>query len=478
MFTSIKAKIILFYMAVLFVILSVLGVFLYFSLSKIIYNSIDSSLLSKAKALTTLISRDEEDKTEFRFSDEIMWEYSSPRPRSFFQIRRLGGFTLEKSESLKDSELPYSGKETRTDFKTITVRGHLSRLVNFYVHAELRNSVKGGGQDIIIQCAEDIGDQLELLEDFGTVLLGAVLSVLLVSALGGFIIAKKALNPVQDISRAIDRISEQDLSKRISIQGVPHELVVLATSFNRTFERLEKAFNRQDQFAADASHELRTPLSVILSQSEIALRKERTAEEYKGSLNAIMNAARTMSATVRKLLTLTRLRADKVELKFESIEINELISESATLLSPLAEQKGIHIETSQISEQSIVRGDRAALLELFTNLLDNAIKYNVPQGKVHVCIREEKEFIVCEIKDTGIGIPSDALDKVFDRFYRVDHSRSKEIDGSGLGLSICREIARLHGGKIDIKSIEGEGTILSVYLKGTDRQQPDGLINA
>jgi heavy metal sensor kinase len=465
MLASIKAKIIIFYMAVLFVILSALGVFLYFSLAKIVYNSIDSSLLSKARALTTLITRDEEDKAEFKRSDDIVWEYSASRQKSFFQIRRPDGFTLEKSESLKDTELPYSGKETQTEFKTITVRGHLSRLVNYYVHDELRDRGKGRGRDIVVQCAADMGDQLELLEDFGTVLLGAILSIMLVSALGGFIIAKKALSPVRDISRDIDRISEQDLSKRISVQGVPHELIILATSFNRTFERLEKAFNRQDQFAADASHELRTPLSVILSQSEIALRKERTGEEYKKSLSAVMKAAQAMSATVRKLLTLTRLRADTVELKFELIDINELLRESAKLMSPLAEQKGIRIDTSPISGSMTTRGDRSALLDLFTNLLDNAIKYNVAQGKVSVGTREEKGFIVCEIKDTGIGIPADDLDKVFERFYRVNQSRSKEIVGSGLGLSICREIAKLHGGRITIASQLGSGTNVSVYLK-------------
>ena len=177
-----------------------------------------------------------------------------------------------------------------------------------------------------------------------------------------------------------------------------------------------------------------------------------------------MQAAHTMSSTVLKLLTLTRFSADQIELKLEPINIKELINSVATLLSPLAEQKKISIETSPIPASLMAKGDPETLLELFTNVLDNAIKYNVDQGRVHVSARKEIDYIVCEIRDTGIGIPSDALHKVFDRFYRGDRSRSKKIDGSGLGLSICREIAKLHGGKIEIVSKEGEGTVVSVYL--------------
>lgn len=464
MLSSIKAKIIIFYMAVLFVILSVLGVFLYFSLSKIVYDAVDSGLLSRAKALTTLVSSDN-NKTEFEFSDEIMWEYNSPKSKIFFQIRRLDGFTLEKSASLKDSELPFFGKEARTYFKTILLKGIPTRLVNFHPPVEIENALKDRGNGLVIQCAEDIEHQTNLLKRYRLVLSISILSIMLISASGGFIISRKALAPVKDISETIDKISESNLSERINVENVPKELQILASSFNRTFDRLEITFNRQRQFVADASHELRTPLSVIMSQSEIALRKERSLEEYKNTLTSVMEAAKMMSATVRKLLTLTRLSTDTVGLKLETINLSEIIHKSVKLLSSLAEQTGNNIDIALGTEPLLIYGDRAALLELFTNLLDNAIKYNVPQGKISLSARKENGFIVCEIKDTGIGIPEEDLDKVFDRFYRVDKSRSKESGGSGLGLSISQEIVKLHGGKINIKSKLGSGTNVSVYLK-------------
>ena len=469
MLSSIKTRIITFYMVVLFIVLSLLGAFLYLSLDKIVYNSIDSGLLSRAKALATLVNDNE---TEFSFSDEVMWEYNSPKASVFFQIRRFDGTTTEKSESLRGSDLPFQTGEKQLNFETILLNGVPARMVNFYIPYNGEKGVKGQGKvmkskrrGLVIQCAEKIEEQVELLKNYRIVLSLSILAVMIISASGGFLIAKKALTPISEISGTIDRISESNLSERVTMEDIPDELKPLASSFNRTFESLERSFNRQKQFTADASHELRTPLSVILSQSEVMLRKERTAKEYKNALKAVGEAAGMMSQIVQKLLTINRLGTDKVELKIEDIDPGEIISESVKLLSPLADQRGVSIDVS-IPDRFVVRGDRAALLELFVNIIDNAIKYNVPQGRIDISVKEETGFIISEIKDTGIGIPESDLGRVLDRFYRIDKSRSRDLWGVGLGLSICKEIIKLHEGRIEIKSKVGEGTTVSVYLKG------------
>ncbi|MCL4476805.1 MAG: ATP-binding protein [Nitrospirae bacterium] len=471
MLSSIKARVIAFYMVVLFLTLSALGVFLYFSLHKIVYNSIDSGLLSRAKALATLVTEND-NETEFKFSDDVMWEYNSPKSKSFFQIRRFDGTTLEKSASLRDSELPFQAGKDQTSFKTIFLNGEPTRLINFYVpednrhgNKEKTSAVKNKGHGLVIQCAEDIEDRIDLIQSYSIVLSLSIVFIMIISASGSFLIAKKALTPIKEISETIDRISESNLSERVTEKSIPSELKGLAASFNRTFDSLENAFNRQKQFAADASHELRTPLSVIISQGEIALRKERNAGDYKDALTAIVEAARMMSEIVQKLLTIARLGTDKFELKMEDINIGDIVHESVKLLRPLAEQRDIAINISA-AETFTFHGDHAALLELFTNLIDNAIKYNIPQGKIDISIRKERDFIETEIRDTGIGISEGDLDRVFDRFYRVDKARSKENGGVGLGLSICNEIVMLHGGRIEIKSKVGEGTNITVYLKG------------
>ncbi len=461
MVSSIKARVVLFYVVVLFIILSILGVFLYLSLRRIVYDSIDSSLISKAKALATLI-KDDGDETEFGFSDDVMWEYNSPRSKSFFQIRRFDGAIIEKSESIGALELPFSPDASRTTFSTIQLKGMTVRMVTFYVPAD--ENPNETNISFIIQCAEDIDEKIGLLKTYRTILFLSVLGIMIISSSGGFLIAGKALTPVKEFSRAIDRISESNLSERITTENVPPELKILASSFNNTFGRLEKSFKRQRQFVSDASHELRTPLSVVLSQCEITLNRQRSTEEYRNVLAAIMEASTLMSKTVEKLIALARLGTDKIELKIEKVDLSEIIKEVVKLLKLLASKNDITINILA-HEQHIVSGDRAALLELFTNIIDNAIKYNLLHGKIDILIKKDNAFLVTEVRDTGIGIPESDLSKVLDRFYRVDKSRSKRIGGAGLGLSICDEIVKLHGGKIEIKSTLGEGTTVIVYLK-------------
>jgi heavy metal sensor kinase len=479
MLSSIKARVLVFYVAVLFMILPVLGIFLYLSLDKIIYESIDSSLLSRAKALATLVSN-ENGETQFNFSDEIMWEYNSPQAKNFFQIRYIDGTTIEKSRSLKKLELPLPSSQNRINYQTIPLNGVPTRLVNFrfinYGEDEPERKVsvaERNASSFIVQCAQNIDEQVDLLKNYGLILSLSFFSIMIISATGGFFIAKRALSPIRQISDTIRGISESNLAERISTQNVPRELRGLAVSFNQTFDRLEKSFRRQKQFVADASHELRTPLSVILSQSEITLRKERGVEEYKNALTAIGEATGLMSEIVGKLLTLARLGSDKIELKMEPTDLGEVIREAMKVVTPLATRKSIIINLVA-NEQALVPGDRVALLELFVNVLDNATKYNVQDGKIDIAIAKQSDSIITEIKDTGIGISGEDLEKVFDRFYRADKSRSKEGGGIGLGLSICEEIVKLHGGRIEIKSQIGTGTTVSIYLK-ENRHSPVSL---
>jgi signal transduction histidine kinase len=168
---------------------------------------------------------------------------------------------------------------------------------------------------------------------------------------------------------------------------------------------------------------------------------------------------------VTKLLTIARLGVDKAEIKKERIDLSEIISNAVKLLSSCAERNEISISLCKIEQPEGIEGDRSAILELFVNIIDNAIKYNIPQGKIDISFKKEDPFIVIQVKDTGIGIAEEDLNQVFERFYRVDKSRSKHIAGIGLGLSICQEIVRLHGGRMAMKSQVGGGTTVFVYLK-------------
>lgn len=458
MFSSIKARIVLFYLAILLITLSIMGTILYFSLSRIVYASVDSSLLSRAKALATLIHEGKQE-TEFEFSDDVMWEYSSPKSPYFFQIRRIDGTTIEKSASLEESELPYDPKAGPAAFQTVLLKGNSIRQINF----PIRKEGEGNGRGIVIQCAEDIRDRTAILNTFGLVLAVSVLFIMILSASGGFFIAKRALNPVKNISETIDRVSETNLSERIADKNIPDELKKIAASFNRVFGSLEMAFNRQRQFISDASHELKTPLAIIISHGEVTLRKDREPGEYRAALTAILEAAGMMSLIIGKLLTLARFSSGPMALQREEIALTGMIEKSLKLLRSLADEKGIVIHLAADGSH-IVYGDGEALLEVFVNILDNAIKYNVSDGRIDIGVRREGDAVVTEIRDTGIGIPEGDLEKIFDRFYRVDPSRTRKSGGVGLGLSIANEIVKRHGGRIGIESRLQAGTAVSVSL--------------
>ena len=472
MLSSIKAKIIIFYMGVFFLALSTLGAVLYFSIGKIVYDSVDASLLSRARALSVLINdniSESGSRASFDFSEDITREYGL-NAGVFFQIRLPDGTIVKKSNSLGGSELPADSEGGWAVFETAFLNGVPVRLINYRMAVEYatgagKGHVAGGRRaGLIVQCAEEIRGQLKLLRSYRIILVGSIVFIMFASASGGLLIAGKALAPVKDISDTVSRISEANLSERIKTEGIPGELAALASSFNRTFDSLDMLFRRQKQFAADASHELKVPLSVILSHSEIMLRRERTSAEYREAFKAVMEAAKMMSETVSKLLASARLSGERTELRLEDINPADLVCEAAGLLGPVAGRAGIRINGPE-RVAGRIRGDRAMLMELFFNLLDNSIKYNVSGGTVDISVRNETDFVVTEIKDTGIGIPENDLGRVFDRFYRVDKSRSRDTGGAGLGLSICDLIVKLHGGRIDIKSAPGSGTAVSVYLK-------------
>lgn len=475
MFPSIKGRVAAFNAIVLLLVLTVLGVLLYTSLQKIVYDALDNSLLTKAKALGTLAGKDK-NEVEFDFSDEAMWEYSSPSSKSFFQIRGADGAILERSASLGNSVLPWRGGKASPQFQTISFRGAPTRLVNLEIDEDADDR-PGANQPahprLIIQCAENIQAQMSLLHDYRLVLILALMGIMLVSALGGLFIAARALAPVEEMSETAGRISETNLAERFSVEKIPNELKVLAMTFNRTFNRLEKAFQRQRQFMADASHELKTPLSVIQSQSEITLRKERTAAEYRAALSAVLDAGKRMSDLVRKLLTIASFSTEKAQLNLDYIDASQIVEEAMKLLTPIAEQARIHLNTS-VPGLAFIRGNKEALLEALVNVIDNAIKYNVPQGYVSVSLSRNGGYVVITVDDSGAGIPEDELEKVFDRFYRVDKSRSRKVGGSGLGLSIADEVIELHGGRIEIGSQLGVGTTVLLYLPEADYPQAHG----
>jgi len=288
--------------------------------------------------------------------------------------------------------------------------------------------------------------------------------ILLLGLAGGWWLASRAIRPIRGISDTAAKISAGDLSQRIDAADRESELGELASVLNSTFARLEAAFAQQKQFASDAAHELRTPISVLLTQTQSALNRERSGEEYRQSLQACQRAAQRMRRLIESLLELARLDAGQEKMKQSRFSLSDLIQERVHEILPLAEQRGIKIDCDLPEVEC--SGDSERLGQVITNLLTNAVHYNRDEGKIMLDLTAQNGTVVVGIADTGEGIPADELPNLFKRFYRADKSRT---DGrSGLGLAISKAIVEAHGGSIAVMSEWEKGTRFEIKLPGRD----------
>jgi heavy metal sensor kinase len=281
----------------------------------------------------------------------------------------------------------------------------------------------------------------------------------------GWAMVTRAIKPINDISSTAAKISAGDLSQRINTAETESELGQLATVLNSTFARLEAAFAQQKQFASDAAHELRTPVSVILTQTQTALNREREAADYKQTVEACQRAAQRMRKLISALLELARLDAGQEQMKRLRFDFSKTVSDCVELIRPLADERGVKISLELPPLE--IEGDSERLGLVITNFLTNAIQYNHDGGEVKVGTKLENGMAVLTVSDTGQGIPAEDLPRVFERFFRADKSRSS--GNAGLGLAISKAIITAHGGSIDVSSEENVGTTFTVRLPALPR---------
>ena len=318
-----------------------------------------------------------------------------------------------------------------------------------------------------ILVSRSIHDELERLRELLGLILGIGVLVFAGGFLGGWLLIGRILNPIRRITVTAASISESNLSSRIDMAVTEDELGDLARTLNSAFDRLEAAMKRQSRFTADASHELRTPLTVLMTQMELALRRERTPAEYRKVLDICLKAVRRMTSMAEGLLFLARADAKAVDLRRESLDLKEVVEEAVGLVRPLAQARGIRLSVAADAFQMV--GDRERLGEAVTNLVTNAIQYNRPVGRVEVTLKEG----VLAVSDTGPGIPEEDRPHVFERFYRADPSRSRNAGGAGLGLAITKWIIEAHGGEIDVTGRVGEGTTFRIRFGSNGSPRPD-----
>lgn len=288
-------------------------------------------------------------------------------------------------------------------------------------------------------------------------------AALLLAAIGGYMLVRKSLQPVVTISEQAAHISVQNLDERLKITSPKDELGKLAAVFNDLLSRLEASFRIMREFMADASHELRTPLAVIQGESEVALSQDGTSAEYRGSLSVVNKQARRMARIVGDMLALARADAGHLQLPMEELYLNDLVEDCCRAAQALAVPKGVRL-TYEGSADISFRGNEELLKRMAVNLLDNAIHYTPSGGCVSVRLASEPASVRLSVTDSGVGIPPEHINRVFDRFYRVDESRARADGGSGLGLSIVKLAAESHQGSVRLTSELGRGSTFTVTL--------------
>ncbi len=324
----------------------------------------------------------------------------------------------------------------------------------------------GNSQDhpITIQVAVDISQKEALLQRFRLWFWVTAAVMLVLFPLVGYKIARQGIRPVEEIATTARRITSSHLGERIAAEGYPYELASLALTFNNMLDGLEDSFERISRFSADIAHDLRTPVNNIRGEAEVALARARTIDEYRDALESSLEEAVRLSDLISNLLFLARTESPLTHLRLERVDVGELLEGVREYYDASAADAGVVLTSAGANEPVIVELDRTLIQRAVGNLISNAVAHTPEGGTVAIKAHAEAARILIEVSDTGVGIPADALPRVFDRFFRVDPSRSKASGGTGLGLSIVQGIMQLHGGNVEIVSKPGTGTRVTLCM--------------
>jgi heavy metal sensor kinase len=456
---SIKFRFTIWYLLVLVVLLGGFSAGVYFYLSHSLYQNLDDSLelrSTQLQSIPAILESIRQGELQGGELGEIVILY-------FYSGDQLVEVSSQGVSIPLSNEFISQTIAGTSSFTTIeTAEGEGLRILAVPFNLSTPGQTSGNESTAALVIARSTKQIDQALNGLVRTLIIAVPLTLVLAGAGGIFLARRALKPVDKIAQTAQEIEESDLGRRINVK-TKDELGRLAATLNEMIGRLDKAFKRQKQFTSDASHELRTPLAVIEAESTLALQKERPSGDYRQSLEIVSRETRQMSSIIDQLLTLARADAGKEQWNFTEVDLGKLISSLGTDVEVLCQEKGLSFQLGQLPG-SVVKGDESRLRELFMNLLDNAIRYTPSPGTISISLRHEGQMAVVAITDTGIGIPAEDIPLIFERFYRVDKSRSRAEGGSGLGLAICRHIAEVHGGKIEVESQVGAGSTFSVWL--------------
>jgi heavy metal sensor kinase len=470
LFRSLRFRLTLWYTLALAVILTASGLFWYLYLSRQLHVHVDDKLRIVAEDVGVFHSEAHNGRPMIeppsaehcaRLEDFIR----SHNWGAYVQIVNSRGNIACSSSNLKEFHLPLdkaalqNAAQGKSHFQTVhTLAPDPIRMLTLPV-------MDGERVADLVQVGESLAQAKDTLEDLRLILLTFSPLALAALSLGGWILSGRALEPVIRISRAARKINAENLHQRLPGTNTHDEIAQLAETFNSMLARLEESFDKVRQFTGDASHELRTPLAILKGETEVALRWAKDPEELRGTLESNLEEINRMDRILEDLLALAKSEAGELRLDVVEFSLSDLLQDLYLQSRTLGEPKNITVYLNpHVTEEIRVQGDQLQLTRMFLNLIANGIKYTLPGGKVGITLAVRNEEAVVAVVDTGIGIAQEHLAHIFDRFYRVDEARNREVGGTGLGLAIVKSIVDAHDGRIEVDSTPGRGSVFTVYL--------------
>jgi heavy metal sensor kinase len=450
---SISVRLTTWYAAVLLLGLTLFGLGMWFALQQRLVAGVDTRLAHRVDGLRTLLERQAVEGDASAMRDELA-EFAREMPDVIFQLEGASGPLIRPAPN--QPRFPVQAASAQPMYQTTAADGQRYRVVT--------TRIVSGGHEYDALVASSLADVDALLTDFRQWLWTMIPVVLISACLGGYWVSRRALAPVDGMTRMARSISAQNLSGRLPVPQTGDEVQRLSETWNDMLQRLDAAVRRMRQFTADASHELRTPVALIRATAELALRRERAPDEYRKSLRDIKSEAERMTDLTESLLTLARADSNSFDLPLAPADLNGIVAEVVRHSQPVADLKGVDLRAETAENPVVVRVNADAIRRLLLILIDNAVKHTAAGGSVTVNASVRDHQMILSVVDSGDGIDPDVLPHIFERFYRSGIDRAGS-SGAGLGLSIAQVIARVHRSEIVVESAPGKGSRFSLALR-------------
>ena len=474
MFDSIRTHLTLWYMGVLALVLILFSMGVYAMLARNIYRDLDSNLNTTIdEATLSLLRKMRDGESAVEAGRYALDEHIGARQAA--AIFDENGSLIAENTALNGIHAP-----------AVTLQSIPADQVHLYSTAEnsesdrrrviVKRVTASPAKTYAVVVSQPLDRAIRELKRIRLILLFSIIGALVLAGLGGWFLARRSLAPVVQMTEQARIMSAENLAQRLPL-GNPHdELGRLAATFNELFGRLDESLSQQRRFMADASHELRTPLSVMRTATGVTLEQEqRSVSEYRHALKVIDQQVQRLTRIVTDMFTLARADAGRRAINRNDFYLDELIWECVRAAEYLGSRKGVTIRLGKLPEIPY-RGDEGLLRQMILNLLDNAIKHSPSDGEVHVRLERQGSEHRIVVSDTGLGIPPEAQTHIFERFYRVDRSRSRTEAsdlgaGAGLGLSIAKWIAETHHGRLELQSSNPTGSVFVASLPASEPRQ-------